>query len=101
MALQRNIIQDEDKTSSSALSEADVEGPAVAGAGFDEVDDDDDQGLLESHAESLSNDELRELDKASQETEKEGDEEEEPVRGMDIKTLRECLGGIIIRTVSR
>ncbi|MPC24634.1 hypothetical protein E2C01_017721 [Portunus trituberculatus] len=34
-----------------------------------------------------------EQDKVSQETEKEGDEEE-PVRGLDIKTLRECLGGI-------
>ncbi|MPC68743.1 hypothetical protein E2C01_062951 [Portunus trituberculatus] len=31
---------------------------------------------------------------ASQEAEKEGDEEEEPVPGLDIKTLRECLGGI-------
>ncbi|MPC64343.1 hypothetical protein E2C01_058457 [Portunus trituberculatus] len=62
--------------------------------GFDKVDDDDAQDLLESHAESLSNDELIELDKASQEAEKEVDEEEEPVRGLDIKTLRECLGGI-------
>ncbi|MPC72858.1 hypothetical protein E2C01_067172 [Portunus trituberculatus] len=35
---------------------------------------------------NLSNDELIELNKASQETEK-GDEEEEPVRGLDIKTL--------------
>ncbi|MPC93985.1 hypothetical protein E2C01_089135 [Portunus trituberculatus] len=60
-------------------------------AGFDEVDV---QDPLESHAESLSNDELIKLDKASQEAEKEGDEEEEPVRGLDIKTLRECLGGI-------
>ncbi|MPC72603.1 hypothetical protein E2C01_066915 [Portunus trituberculatus] len=59
-------------------------------AGFDEVDDNDVQNLLESHAEPLSNDELMELDKA----EKEGDEEEEPVRGLDIKTQRECLGGI-------
>ncbi|MPD00846.1 hypothetical protein E2C01_096348 [Portunus trituberculatus] len=33
------------------------------------------------------------MDKASQEAEKEGDEEE-PLRGLDIKTLRECLGGI-------
>ncbi|MPC70825.1 hypothetical protein E2C01_065085 [Portunus trituberculatus] len=62
-------------------------------AGFNEVDDHDVQDLLESHAEALSNDELIELDKASQEAEKEGDEEE-PVRGLDIKTLRECLGGI-------
>ncbi|MPD03370.1 hypothetical protein E2C01_099006 [Portunus trituberculatus] len=36
------------------------------------------QDLLESHAESLSNDELIKLDKVSQEVEKEGDEEEEP-----------------------
>ncbi|MPD03658.1 hypothetical protein E2C01_099301 [Portunus trituberculatus] len=36
----------------------------------------------------------RELGKASQEAEKEGDEEEEPVREVDIKTLKECLGGI-------
>ncbi|MPC36375.1 hypothetical protein E2C01_029831 [Portunus trituberculatus] len=43
---------------------------------------------------NLSNDELIELDKASQEAEKEGDEEEEPVRGLDIKTLTECLSGI-------
>ncbi|MPC12442.1 hypothetical protein E2C01_005139 [Portunus trituberculatus] len=34
------------------------------------------------------------LDKASQEAEKEGDKEEEPVCGLDIKTLTECLGGI-------
>ncbi|MPC56341.1 hypothetical protein E2C01_050297 [Portunus trituberculatus] len=46
------------------------------------------------HAEPLSNDELIELDKALQEAEKKGDEEEEPVHGLDIKTLRECLGGI-------
>ncbi|MPC71487.1 hypothetical protein E2C01_065765 [Portunus trituberculatus] len=63
-------------------------------AGLDEVDDGDVQDLLESHAEPLSNDELIEQDKASQEKEKEVDEEEEPVRGLDIKTLRECLGGI-------
>ncbi|MPC92701.1 hypothetical protein E2C01_087806 [Portunus trituberculatus] len=63
-------------------------------ADFDEVDDDDVQDLLESHAEPLSNDELIELHKASQETEKEGDEEEELVRGLDIRTLKECLGGI-------
>ncbi|MPC81563.1 Tigger transposable element-derived protein 1 [Portunus trituberculatus] len=63
-------------------------------AGFDEIEDDDVHDLLESHAEPLSNDELIELDKASQEAEKEGDEEEEPVRGLDMKTLRECLGGI-------
>ncbi|MPC40989.1 hypothetical protein E2C01_034569 [Portunus trituberculatus] len=63
-------------------------------AGFDEVDDDV-QDLLESHAEPLSNDELIEQDKASMEKEKEGDEEEEPVHGLDIKTLRECLGGIV------
>ncbi|MPC43740.1 hypothetical protein E2C01_037391 [Portunus trituberculatus] len=56
-------------------------------AGFDEVDDDDVQDLLESHAEPLSNDELIELDKASQEAE-EGDKEEEPVRGLDNKTLK-------------
>ncbi|MPC97073.1 hypothetical protein E2C01_092364 [Portunus trituberculatus] len=37
-------------------------------AGFDEVDDDV-QDLLESHAEPLSNNELKELDKASQEAE--------------------------------
>ncbi|MPC56429.1 hypothetical protein E2C01_050390 [Portunus trituberculatus] len=49
------------------------------------------QDLLESHAEPLSNDELIELDKASQEAEKEGDEQE-PVCGPDIKTLRKCLG---------
>ncbi|MPD02442.1 hypothetical protein E2C01_098025 [Portunus trituberculatus] len=61
---------------------------------FDEVDDDDVQDLLESHAEPLSNDELIEVDKASQEAEKEGDKEEEPVCGLDIKTLGECLGGI-------
>ncbi|MPC20707.1 hypothetical protein E2C01_013662 [Portunus trituberculatus] len=42
-------------------------------AGFDEVDDDDVQDLLESHTEPLSNDEFIELDKASQEAEKEGD----------------------------
>ncbi|MPC76895.1 hypothetical protein E2C01_071330 [Portunus trituberculatus] len=59
-------------------------------AGFDEVDV---QDLLEIHAESLSNYELIKLDKASQEAEKEGDEEE-PVRGLDIKIHRECLGGI-------
>ncbi|MPC49708.1 hypothetical protein E2C01_043520 [Portunus trituberculatus] len=66
-----------------------------AGAGFDEVNDDDDdvQDLLESYVEPLSNDELIELDEVSQEAEKEGDEEE-PVRGLDIKTLKECLGGI-------
>ncbi|MPD05921.1 hypothetical protein E2C01_101693 [Portunus trituberculatus] len=58
-------------------------------AGFDEVQD-----LLESHAEPLSNDELIELDKALQETEQEGDQEEEPVHGLDIKTLRECLRSI-------
>ncbi|MPC83461.1 hypothetical protein E2C01_078172 [Portunus trituberculatus] len=63
-------------------------------AGFDEVDDNDVQDLLESHAEPLSNDELIELDKASQKAEKEGDEEKEPVSCLDIKTLRECLGGI-------
>ncbi|MPC79098.1 hypothetical protein E2C01_073611 [Portunus trituberculatus] len=63
------------------------------GADFDEVDDDDVQDLLESHAESLSNDELIDQDKASQLAEKEGNEEE-PVRGLDIKTHRECLGGI-------
>ncbi|MPC71266.1 Tigger transposable element-derived protein 1 [Portunus trituberculatus] len=63
-------------------------------AGFDEVDDNDVQDLLESHDEPLSNDELIEQDKASQEAEKEGDEEEEPVRGLDIKTLRECFGCI-------
>ncbi|MPD03709.1 hypothetical protein E2C01_099358 [Portunus trituberculatus] len=57
-------------------------------AGFDEVDDNDVQDLLESHAESLSNDELIELDNTSQEAEKEGDEEEEPVCGLDIKTLQ-------------
>ncbi|MPC82340.1 hypothetical protein E2C01_076999 [Portunus trituberculatus] len=34
------------------------------------------------------------LDKASQEEENEGDEEEEPVHDLDIKTLTECLGGI-------
>ncbi|MPC80986.1 hypothetical protein E2C01_075586 [Portunus trituberculatus] len=62
-------------------------------AGFYEVDDDDVQDLLQSHGESLSNDELIELDKASQEADKEGDEEE-PVIGLDIKTRRECLGGI-------
>ncbi|MPC95023.1 Tigger transposable element-derived protein 1 [Portunus trituberculatus] len=62
--------------------------------GFNKVDDDDVQDLLESHAEPLSNDELIKLDKVSQEAEKEGDEEKEPVRGLDIKTLRECLGGI-------
>ncbi|MPD04266.1 hypothetical protein E2C01_099944 [Portunus trituberculatus] len=50
----------------------------------DEVDDDV-QDLLESHAEPLSNDEFMELDKASQEAEKEGYEEEEPVCGLDIK----------------
>ncbi|MPD01280.1 hypothetical protein E2C01_096799 [Portunus trituberculatus] len=48
--------------------------------------------FLESHGEPLSNDELIELDKTSQEAEKEGDEE--LVRGLDIKTLRKCLGGI-------
>ncbi|MPC24299.1 Zinc finger protein 808 [Portunus trituberculatus] len=58
---------------------------------FDEVDDDV-QDLLESHAEPLSNDELIEL--ARQEAEKEGDKEEEPVCGLKIKTLKECLGGI-------
>ncbi|MPC49421.1 hypothetical protein E2C01_043219 [Portunus trituberculatus] len=63
-------------------------------AGFDEADDDDVQDLLESHAEPPSNDELIELDKSSQEAKKEGDEEEEPVHGLDIKTLRECLSGI-------
>ncbi|MPC82608.1 hypothetical protein E2C01_077283 [Portunus trituberculatus] len=63
-------------------------------ADFDEVDDDDVQDLLETNAESLSNDELIELDKASQEAVKEGDEKEEPVRGLDIKTLRECPGDI-------
>ncbi|MPC75591.1 hypothetical protein E2C01_069981 [Portunus trituberculatus] len=42
---------------------------------------------------AMLNDELIEQDKASQETEKEGDEEE-PVRGLDIKTLREFLRGI-------
>ncbi|MPC73563.1 hypothetical protein E2C01_067897 [Portunus trituberculatus] len=63
-------------------------------AGFDEADDDDVQDLLQSHAEPLSNDELIELNKASQEAEKEGDEEEEPVCGLDIKTLRKCLSGI-------
>ncbi|MPC41395.1 hypothetical protein E2C01_034985 [Portunus trituberculatus] len=62
------------------------------GAGFDEVDDDV-RDFLESHAEPLSNYELIELDKASHEAENEGDEEE-PVRGLDIKTLRKCLGGI-------
>ncbi|MPD06582.1 hypothetical protein E2C01_102400 [Portunus trituberculatus] len=61
---------------------------------FDEVDDDDVQHLLESHAEPLSNDELIEQDKTSQEAVKEGDEEEEPVRCLDIKTLRECLRDI-------
>ncbi|MPC48520.1 hypothetical protein E2C01_042294 [Portunus trituberculatus] len=64
---------------------------AVTRAGFDKVDDDDVQDPLESHGEPLSNYELIEQDKASQEREKEGDEEE-PVRGLDIKTLRECLG---------
>ncbi|MPC18226.1 Integrin alpha-PS3 [Portunus trituberculatus] len=86
-------------TSGRFLSEAQVlfAGGAPRGAdsaGFVEVNDDDVQDLLESHAESLSNDELIELDKTLQETEKEGDEDEEPVRGLDIKTLRECLGGI-------
>ncbi|MPC97020.1 hypothetical protein E2C01_092308 [Portunus trituberculatus] len=67
---------------------------AIRRAGLDEVDDDGVQDLLESHTEHLSNDELIEQDKASQEAEKEGDKEEEPVRGLDIKTLRECLSGI-------
>ncbi|MPC27210.1 hypothetical protein E2C01_020377 [Portunus trituberculatus] len=67
--------------------------PTTTRAGFDEADDDYVQDLLESHVEPLS-DELIELDKASQEAEKKGDEEEDPVRGLDIKTLRECLGGI-------
>ncbi|MPC66414.1 hypothetical protein E2C01_060561 [Portunus trituberculatus] len=70
-----------------------MDGRSSNRAGFDEVDDDDVQDLLESHAGPLSNDELIEQDKASQETEKEGDEEE-PVRGLDIKTLRECLSSI-------
>ncbi|MPC83097.1 hypothetical protein E2C01_077788 [Portunus trituberculatus] len=34
-----------------------------------------------------------EYQRASLEAEKEGNEEE-PVRGLDIKTLRECFGGI-------
>lgn len=59
--------------------------------GFDDVDVEE---LLESHAEPLSNDELIELDKALREAEKEEDKEEEPVLGLDIKTLREYLGGI-------
>ncbi|MPD01164.1 Tigger transposable element-derived protein 1 [Portunus trituberculatus] len=63
-------------------------------AGLYEVDDDDVQDVLESHTKSLSNDELIDLDKASQEVENEGDKEEEPVRGLDIKTLTECLDGI-------
>ncbi|MPC32996.1 Tigger transposable element-derived protein 1 [Portunus trituberculatus] len=67
---------------------------AQALPGFDEVDDDDVQDLLESHAEPLSNDELIEIDKAPQEAEKEEDEEEDPVRGLYITTLRECLGSI-------
>ncbi|MPC62601.1 hypothetical protein E2C01_056688 [Portunus trituberculatus] len=50
------------------------------------------QDLLESNAEPLSNDELVELDKALQEAEKEGDEEEEPLRGLDIKTYRMSRG---------
>ncbi|MPC72128.1 hypothetical protein E2C01_066422 [Portunus trituberculatus] len=62
-------------------------------AGFNEVDDDDVEDLLESHAEPLSNDELIELDKSSQEAEKEGDKDE-PVRGLGIKTLRLCLDDI-------
>ncbi|MPC98617.1 hypothetical protein E2C01_093991 [Portunus trituberculatus] len=61
-------------------------------AGFDEVNDDV-QDLLESHAELLSNNELIELDKASQEADKKGDKEEELVH-VDIKTLRECLSDI-------
>ncbi|MPC64899.1 hypothetical protein E2C01_059021 [Portunus trituberculatus] len=68
-----------------------MEGHDNGGAGFDEVDDDYVQDHLESHAVPLSNDELIELDKASQEAEKEKDEEEEPMRGLDIKSLENVL----------
>ena len=61
-------------------------------AGFDGVDHDV-EDLLESHVDPLSNEELIELDKALQEAKKEG-YEEEPMRGLDFRTLKECLRSI-------
>ncbi|MPC62363.1 hypothetical protein E2C01_056448 [Portunus trituberculatus] len=90
---ERNCLFVKENESRKLSSQCTKMGTPLLLAGFDEVDDDDIQDLLESHAKSLLNDELIELEKASQEAE-EGDEEEEPVRGLDNKSLRECLGGI-------
>ena len=55
--------------------------------GFAEVDKDDVDDLLQSHAEPVSNEELLELESAM--ADKEG--EPEPVHGLDIKTLQQAL----------
>ena len=59
--------------------------------GFTEVDEKDLDGLLESHSEPLSNEELLELERAAAEKEEEEENEPEPVRGLDIKTLQKAF----------
>lgn len=60
--------------------------------GFDEVDEDDVQELLDSHAEPLSTEELIQLEQ--EKAHQEDDDEEEPVRGLDLKTLREIFSDL-------
>ena len=59
--------------------------------GFTEVDEEDLDGLLESHSEPLSNEELLELERAAAEKEEEEENEPEPLRGLDIKNLQKAL----------
>lgn len=59
--------------------------------GFTEVDEEDLDGLLESHSEPLSNEELLELERAAAEKEEEEENEPEPVRGLDIKNLQKAF----------
>ncbi|XP_063843232.1 tigger transposable element-derived protein 1-like [Scylla paramamosain] len=64
-------------------------------AGFTEVDELDVEDFLESHDQPLSNEDLVQLEQERLVTEEEEEEELEPQRGLDIKTLREVFIGIV------
>lgn len=64
-------------------------------AGFKEVNEDDIQELLDSHDEPLSNEDLMQLEQERAKTEDDdANQEEETVRGLDVKTLQEVFSSI-------
>ncbi|KAK4328695.1 hypothetical protein Pmani_000891 [Petrolisthes manimaculis] len=64
-------------------------------AGFKEVNEDDIQELLDSHDEPLTNEDLMQLEQERAHNEDDdANKEEETVRGLDVKTLKEVFSSV-------